>query len=55
MRKIIHSTVEALHYLFSGDPDDENEIPYKQKLRGVVLYSLVVGGSIFLYWLLSQR
>lgn len=55
MKKIITSTVEALHYLFSGNPDDANEIPYKEKVRGVTLYSILVGGSIVLYWLFSQR
>lgn len=55
MNKLIHSTVEALHYLFSGDADDKDEIPYKEKRRDVVLYATFVGGAIFLYWLLSKR
>jgi len=55
MKKIMRSTVEALHYFFSGDADDNNEVPYKNKLSGVVLYSVVIGVAILLYWLLQQR
>lgn len=55
MKKFIQTTIEGLHYFFSGDPDEENQVPYKQKVRGVVLYSIVIGTALFLYWLLQQR
>jgi hypothetical protein len=55
MKKLIQSTVDALHYLYSGDADEENEVPMKEKTRGVILYSIVISLAIFMYWLLSQR
>jgi hypothetical protein len=47
MRKLIQSTVESLHYLFSGDPDEKQEVPFNRKLQGVILYSIIVGIAIF--------
>jgi hypothetical protein len=55
MKNFLRSTVEALHYLYSGDPDDKDEVPLKEKKRGVIIYSIIMSIAIFLYWLFSQR
>ena len=33
IRKILRSTIEALHYLFTGKQGEEDEIAYKEKRR----------------------